>query len=243
MEGFRLVGRIDFYLVVGCQDFVVDRTPPIIFYTLIPALVRVSFILVELDIDRGLLLLLLDLVVISGRKRVDVYDRAVDKYLVVDEWWELQAAQTKSDVASRGWVHKVRLSPIDTFQKLVRITLVLEVDEILVVSVDPHVRIRPPGSLDLFCGDLVLRFEFDLFLAFKVASPGPLDLNGCNMVHGESMVFEKSSGQGHLVRCLDNSSTEIAQTLILIFMHHVERGGQELLPQLLCGREMGTTRL
>jgi hypothetical protein len=59
----------------------------------------------------------------------------------------------------------VRFSSIDTFQELVRITLVFEVDEIFVISVDPHVSIRPPGSLNLLRSDLILGFELDLFLA------------------------------------------------------------------------------
>ena len=165
MERFGLVGGVDFYLVVGRQDLVVDRAPPIVLYTLIPALVGITWLLIELNIDGSLFLLFLYRIVVSGRERIDIHDRAVDEYLVIDERREFQTTQTKSDVASRSWVHEVRFSSIDTFQELVRITLVFEVDEIFVISVDPHVSIRPPGSLNLLRSDLILGFELDLFLA------------------------------------------------------------------------------
>ena len=165
VERFGLVGGVDFYLVVGRQDLVVDRAPPIVLYTLIPALVGITWLLIELNIDGSLFLLFLYRIVVSGRERIDIHDRAVDEYLVIDERREFQTTQTKSDVASRSWVHEVRFSSIDTFQELVRITLVFEVDEIFVISVDPHVSIRPPGSLNLLRSDLILGFELDLFLA------------------------------------------------------------------------------
>lgn len=210
VEGFGLVRGVNFYLVVGRQDLVVDRAPPIVLYTLIPAFVGIAWLLIKLNIDGSLFLLFLNLIVISGCKRIDIHNRAVNEYLVIDERWEFQTTQTKSDVASRSWVHEMRFSSVDTFQELVRITLVFEVDEIFVISVDPHVGVRSPSPLDLLRSHLILGFELDLFLALKISSPGPLDLDGSNMVHGESVIFEKPSSQGHFVGGLDYSCTEIS---------------------------------
>ena len=165
MERFGLVGSVDFDLVVGREDLVVDWAPPVVLYALVPAFVCIIWLLVELNVDRGFFLIFLDLIVISGCKCIDVYNGAVDKYLVIDEWRELQATQTESDVASGSWVHEMRFSSIDTFQELVGITLVFEVDEIFVISVDSYVCVRSPSPLNLLRRNLILRFELNLFLA------------------------------------------------------------------------------
>jgi hypothetical protein len=49
------------------------------------------------------------------------------------------------------------------------------------------------------------------------------------MIHGKSMIFEKSSGQRHLVSSLDNSSTIVSQALIFILMNDIKLRSQELL--------------
>ena len=81
--------------------------------------------------------------------------------------------------------------------------------------------------------DCVLRFLCDLPFAFLVASPRPLDLDGGDMVHGESMIFEKSSSQRHFIGGLDQTGAEVSQASVFILDHHVEGGCQELLAETL----------
>ena len=109
----------------------------------------------------------------------------------------------------------------------------LEVDQVFIVTVDAHVSVRAPSSLDLLGSQGVLRFELDLLLPLDVASPSPLNLDSSYVVHGEAMVFEQPPSQTHLVSCLDDGSAVVSQALVLILVHHVELGGEELLPQLL----------
>ena len=124
-------------------------------------------------------------------------------------------------------------SSVDALQELVWVTFLLEVNQVFVISVDPHVCVRSPSSLDFLSGKLIFCFQFHFFLAFKIASPGPLNLNSSNMVHRKSVVLEKSSCERHLVGCLDECRTEITKALILIFVHHVEWRRQELLTKVL----------
>ena len=98
-----------------------------------------------------------------------------------------------------------------------------EINKIFIIPVDPNICIGSPGSLDFLRSQLVLGLELDLLLPLQVASPCPLDLNGCNMIHGKSMILEEPSRERHLVRCLDYGGAEISQTLIFILMHDIER--------------------
>ena len=107
--------------------------------------------------------------------------------------------------------------------------LLLEVDQIFVVLVDLYVGEGSPGVLNLLGCNFFLRLLSDLAATFLVSSPGPLDLDGSDMVHGESMVLEEAPSQRHLVSSLDQTSAEVSHALLLIFRHHVERRGQELL--------------
>jgi len=127
----------------------------------------------------------------------------------------------------------VSFSSIDTSEQLIWITFMLEVDQIFIISVNPNISVRSPSSLNFFCCQLVLCLQLDLLFSFKIPSPGPLNLNCSNMVHCESMIFEKSSCQRHFIRCLNNSSAKISQALIFVLMHDIERRCQEFLPQLL----------
>lgn len=134
----------------------------------------------------------------------------------------------------------MRFSSVDALQQLKWVTLVLEIDKIFVIPIDPNVGVRSPGSLDLLCSQLVLGLQLNLLLSLEVASPCPLDLDSCDVVHCESVIFEKSSGQGHLVCRLDNGGAEVPQALILVFVHDVEGGSQELLSQLLRRSKMSS---
>ena len=134
----------------------------------------------------------------------------------------------------------MRFSSINTLQELEWITLMFEIDQIFIIPIDPNICIWSPGSLDFLCGQLVLGLELDLLLSLQVASPCPLNLNGCNMIHRKSMILEEPSCERHLVCCLDYSGAEISQALIFILMHNIERWSQELLSQLLRGSEMSS---
>ena len=52
MEGFWLVGCVDFDLIEGSQNFVVDGTPSIVFDTLVPAFVLVVLGFVKFNVYR-----------------------------------------------------------------------------------------------------------------------------------------------------------------------------------------------
>jgi len=108
-----------------------------------------------------------------------------------------------------------------------------KVNEILIIVVNSHICKRSPSSLDFLSGYLVLSFHFNLLLALEITSPGPLNLNGSNVIHCGSMILKKSSRQAHFVCGLNYCCTKVTETLIFIFMHHVERRGQKLLAKFL----------
>ena len=104
-------------------------------------------------------------------------------------------------------------------------TLLLKVDQIFIILVDLDVGKGPPGILNLLGSHGILGLLSYLSSSFLVAAPSPLDLNGGDMVHRESMILEESSRQRHLVRCLDQTGAEVTQTLVLVLCHHVEGRG------------------
>jgi len=114
------------------------------------------------------------------------------------------------------------LRPIDGLKQLKGVSFATEVNQVLVVTIDPHVSEAPPCALDLLCRHLVFSFKLHFLLSFEESSPGPLYLNSCNVIHCKAMIFEKSSGETHLVRGLNNSRAEVSQALIFIFMHHIK---------------------
>lgn len=71
--------------------------------------------------------------------------------------------------------------------------LLLEIDEILVVFKNLDVCEGTPGVLNLFSGNLIFRFLGHLATTFLEAAPRPLYLDGCDVVHRESVVLEKTS--------------------------------------------------
>ena len=52
-------------------------------------------------------------------------------------------------MAFGSWIKKMRFSSVDALQQLKWVTLVLEIDKIFVIPIDPNVGVRSPGSLDL----------------------------------------------------------------------------------------------
>jgi len=111
----------------------------------------------------------------------------------------------------------------------------LEVNQIFVVTEDLDIGKASPGTLDFFRANYVLRFLVLLSLLKNGCSPGPLNLDSCNMVHGKSVVLEKSPSKTHLIGGLDKCSTKITHASVLIASHLVEGRSEELLPQRLTG--------
>jgi hypothetical protein len=71
--------------------------------------------------------------------------------------------------------------------------LFFEVNKVLVVLKDSDVCKGAPCVLNFLGSDGLAGLLLDLLLALFVAAPGPLNLNGCDMVHRKSVVFEKSA--------------------------------------------------
>lgn len=118
-------------------------------------------------------------------------------------------------MALSGGVEDEGLAGVDGLEQLRRVSLFLEVDQLLIVLEYAHVGERTPSSLDLlhrhhFTG--LLRY---LSLSLEVSAPSPLDLDGRDVIHGKAMILEETSRQCHLVRCLNQSSTEVPPTLLL----------------------------
>ena len=136
-------------------------------------------------------------------------------------------------MALAGGVHEMCFATVDALEKLEGIALMLKVDQIAIIAVDPDIGIGPPSSLNLLCCNLIFGLELNFLFSLEVPSPCPLDLDGCNVIHGKSMILEQPSGQAHLVGRLDDGSTEVLEAHVLVFHHDVEGGGQELLAQFL----------
>ena len=220
-----------FYLdtVARCKKFVRDWTPAIALDALIPTIKAVILRLVKAHINCVLLVFLLESIVVTRGKRIDIDNATVSEDLVVDERREALAAESEPDMAARCCVEKASLRRVDTLQQLHRLTFLLEVDQIFVVLKDLDVSEGAPSMLDLFSGDNLLRLLSHLSATLLIASPRPLDLDCSNVVHGESMILEESSCERHLVCCLDKAGAEVTHALLLILSHHIEAGSEELL--------------
>jgi len=110
------VGGSHLHRVVRCQDLVTDWSPPIVFIALIPSIEPIILIFIIFDVDLGLLLLLLDLHVVSGRKGVDIDDGPMRKYLIVDQRREFISTQSEPNVAPRSPIEHGCLSRVHTLQ-------------------------------------------------------------------------------------------------------------------------------
>jgi len=108
-----------------------------------------------------------------------------------------------------------------------------EIDEVFIVLKDLDICEGTPGVLNFFSSDLVFRLLCELASSLLVPAPSPLDLNRRDVIHSETMVLEQASGQGHLIRRLDQACTEVAHALLFILGHHIEGRCQELLSQAL----------
>mmetsp|Transcript_15748 Transcript_15748/g.24228 ORF Transcript_15748/g.24228 Transcript_15748/m.24228 type:complete len:511 (-) Transcript_15748:12-1544(-) len=231
MKGLGFMFCVHLNLVKRSEDLVVDRSPPVVLDTFVPSFMVIILFFVKMNVDGVLLLLHLHLVVVARSERVDINNCSVHENLVVDQRRELQASQAEPHVTLSSWVEEVCFRPVDAAEQLEWVSLVAEVNQVLVVFVNTNISVGTPGSLDLLSHLLVLCFKLDFLLPLKVPSPRPLDLDSCNVVHRESVVLEQTTRQGHFISSLDESSTEVLHALIFILIHQVEIGFQELLPE------------
>jgi len=95
MELFSLIRCPDLYRVVRRKCLVVDRPPPVVLDSLVPALSVAVICLIVPDVNLVLALVTLYLHVVAGGERIDVDDAAVRENLVVDEWGEFLTTQAE----------------------------------------------------------------------------------------------------------------------------------------------------
>ena len=98
-------------------------------------------------------------------------------------------------MALRSWIQQVSFTSIDAFEQFERVTLMLEINEVLIVAVNPNIGVRSPRPDNFLNSELVLGLQLYLLFPLEVASPGPLDLNGGDVVHRETVVLEQAASQ------------------------------------------------
>ena len=146
--------------------------------------------LVVLDINLLLSRFLFDSIIVTWRECIDINDSTVSEDLIVDQRREALSTKSEPNMTSGSCVKETCLGWVNTLQQLHGFTLLLEVDQILVILEDLDVCEGTPGILDLFSSDLILRLLGQLAATLLVASPGPLDLNGGDVVHGKAVILE-----------------------------------------------------
>ena len=152
--------------------------------------------------------------------------------------WHLEAAS--SNPASAGLIlfNSAPGSPLHKWLDFSQDDLLfLEIDQILVVVEDLDVGECPPCILYFLGCNGFLVFFCDLALPLLVASPSPLNLNRCYMVHCKSVVLEQPPCQWHLVGRLNETCAEVLHASLFVFDHHVEGRSEEFLTQALGRRK------
>lgn len=142
-------------------------------------------------------------------------------------------SESKPDMVIRSSIQQTSLLWIDTFQKHLRISLLLKVDQVLIIVKDLDICKTPPSSLNFLSCDRFLSLTGNFLFPLSVTSPRPLYLDSRYMIHSKPMVLKKSACQTHLVRSLDEGGTEVLHAVLFIFVELVEGRSQKLLPQLL----------
>ena len=117
-------------------------------------------------------------------------------------------------MASGGGVKETSFTGINGSEELHGITFLLEVDQVFVIAEDLDVGVCTPGFLNSFSCNLVLRLLHFLLFAFEESTPRPLNLDGGNVVHSESMILEKTSSKTHLIRSLDECRAEVTKAVL-----------------------------
>ena len=198
----------------------------------------VIFWFIESDINRLFPFSFFDLIVISRGKSTNINNGSCRENFVINQRWKVKSTKSEPNMTFGSSIKKISFSTIDTFQKFKWVTFLPKVNQIFIISVDSNISIASPCFLNFLCCYLIFGLEFNFLLSFQESSPCPLDLNSGNMIHRKSMIFKKSSGQGHFVCSLNYSSTIVSQTLIFIRMNNIKLASQKLLSQLLCCRQM-----
>jgi len=88
VKWLRFITGLNLDLIEGCENLVVDWAPPIVFNSLVPAFVLVTFIFVDTDVNRGLFLIFLHLLIVSGSECIYIHYGTVNENLVIDQGWE-----------------------------------------------------------------------------------------------------------------------------------------------------------
>lgn len=203
MKWFRLICRLNLNWIEWRQYLIVDWSPTIVFDPFIPTFVLIIFRFVKFDVNCLLPFLLFYLVVVSGCKRADVDDCTRHKDFIINQRWKVQSTKPESDMTFRSWIKKTSFTTIDTLQKFIWVSLLSEIDEIFIISINSYISVGSPGSLYFLSCHLIFSLELNLLLSLQESTPCPLYLNGSNMIHCKSMIFEKTSCQRHLIRCLN----------------------------------------
>ena len=141
MKRFWLIRSVDFNLIIRCQYLVVDGSPTIILYPLVPTLMFVARLFIKFDVYCGFLLLFFQMIVVTRCECIYVADGPVYEDFIVDKWWEFEATEPEPYMASGGWVHQMRFSSINAFEKFKRITFMFEVNKILIIPIYPDISI------------------------------------------------------------------------------------------------------
>lgn len=100
--------------------------------------------------------------------------------------------------------------------------LLLEVNQVLVIQIDTHISEGAPCFLN-FLGRNNFLGLLSLFAPFlETGTPGPLNLDSADVIHGESVILEQPSCEGHLVCSLDECGTEVLHAPVFVLGHYVE---------------------
>ena len=170
----------------------------------------VIFWLIESNINCLFLFLFFDSIVISRGKCTNINNGSSWENFVINQRWKVKTTKSEPNMTFRSSIKKISFSTIDTFQKFKWVTFLPEVNQIFIISVDPNISIAPPCFLNLLCSKLIFGLEFNFLLSFQESSPCPLNLYSRNMIHRKSMIFKKSSGQGHFVSSLNYCSAIVS---------------------------------
>ena len=112
-------------------------------------------------------------------------------------------AQSESDMALCSCIHNHSFTRVNTFEQLSWVTFFLKVDQIFVIAENSHVCEGAPSTLNLLNSHDFLTFLRYFLFSLQKTSPSPLNLNCCNVIHSETMIFKQSPCECHLISSLD----------------------------------------
>jgi hypothetical protein len=136
--------------------------------------------------------------------------------------WHRDAASSK--LASEGLIDlsKSYGEPLFLVMSIGNYLLLFEVYQVFVILVYSNIRECSPALLNLLSGYILFTLLLLLSLSLQVSSPCPLNLDSSNVVHRETVVLKKPSGQTHLICSLNQGRTEILHTSIFVFCQHIK---------------------